>query len=688
MDATNNKIVILPVAKGNSDASHWDENLPTETNAFSESQNTKEIKAGSKATKAVPTETNLPASTRSKETIVVPTSPHGVTQCKRDKTQKQDIQKTDLHGTTKSNALQVLAIKKIPTNAADPTKPERYRLCLSDGEKKQPSAMLATQLNHFIVDEGIQNKGVIQLDRYICNTVSDRKIIIILGVTIVSPAIDQIGDPVAIKADDKPVVTKSAPVASSKVPNVGGGGGHAEPDVKPASNPYMNRNSTVNNVAPRGGQSLDNYQPIQSVNPYTTRWTIRARVTNKREKTYSNARGDGKLFSVDLLDDSGEIRATAFNDTADRLNPAMEIGKVYMIRGGRVKVANRKFSHLNNQYEITFGEDTHVQEVEDLSGVPTVKYDYVDFAQLESMNKENTYVDVLAVVTTVGDIGSILTKKDQKQVSKREIELMDKSRITVRCTLWGNDAENFNDTPGSVISIKAARLSDFNGCSMSVSNNGSYEMNPDSEDAHDLKVWYNAEGKDAQPIKLSGTGSGPRVDRRIMLHQIKDENIGSSEEKPEYWVARATVTYISSSANMLYKACPSPDCNKKVVEESTTEYRCEKCNRTYADYKYRMIPRFSVLDATGQAWISCFSDQGEKIFGKTSQEIGQMKEQSDQAYENAIQGAMFKQFMFKVRAKAETYNDETRAKNTAIEVKPVDPITESKYLITEIKKYM
>lgn len=117
------------------------------------------------------------------------------------------------------------------------------------------------------------------------------------------------------------------------------------------------------------------------------------------------------------------------------------------------------------------------------------------------------------------------------------------------------------------------------------------------------------------------------------------------------------------------------------LKESTTEYRCEKCNRTYADYKYRMIPRFSVLDATGQAWISCFSDQGEKIFGKTSQEIGQMKEQSDQAYENAIQGAMFKQFMFKVRAKAETYNDETRAKNTAIEVKPVDPITESKYLV-------
>ena len=53
--------------------------------------------------------------------------------------------------------------------------------------------MLATQLNHLITENEIQEKGVIQLDRYISNTVNDHRIIIILGVTVISGPIDLIG---------------------------------------------------------------------------------------------------------------------------------------------------------------------------------------------------------------------------------------------------------------------------------------------------------------------------------------------------------------------------------------------------------------------------------------------------------------------------------------------------------------
>lgn len=57
------------------------------------------------------------------------------------------------------------------------------------------------------------------------------------------------------------------------------------------------------------------------------RWTICARVTNKSSiRTWSNSRGDGKLFSVDLLDESGEIRATAFNEQCDKYYDMMEVG--------------------------------------------------------------------------------------------------------------------------------------------------------------------------------------------------------------------------------------------------------------------------------------------------------------------------------------------------------------------------
>lgn len=63
------------------------------------------------------------------------------------------------------------------------------------------------------------------------------------------------------------------------------------------------------------GLSEANVRPISSINPFQNKWVIKARVTAKPAiRTWSNQRGDGKLFSMDLQDQSGEIRATAFNE--------------------------------------------------------------------------------------------------------------------------------------------------------------------------------------------------------------------------------------------------------------------------------------------------------------------------------------------------------------------------------------
>lgn len=55
-------------------------------------------------------------------------------------------------------------------------------------------------------------------------------------------------------------------------------------------------------------------------------------------KAWHNARGDGKLFSFDLLDaNGGEIRAVAFNDTADKFFDMVEPGHVYLVSKGSLK---------------------------------------------------------------------------------------------------------------------------------------------------------------------------------------------------------------------------------------------------------------------------------------------------------------------------------------------------------------
>ena len=73
----------------------------------------------------------------------------------------------------------------------------------------------------------------------------------------------------------------------------------------------------------------------------------------------------------------------------------------------------------------------------------------------------------------------------------------------------------------------------------------------------------------------------------LTFGQVNELGLGVGE-KPDYFLCKGAVAY-ARKENCLYKACPSADCNKKVTEGSGGEYYCEKCNRTYPDFKYRMI---------------------------------------------------------------------------------------------------
>jgi replication factor A1 len=96
--------------------------------------------------------------------------------------------------------------------------------------------------------------------------------------------------------------------------------------------------------------------PVQALNPFLQNWMIKVRVTNKSDiRHWSNAKGEGSLFSCDLLDEHGtEIRATFFKDAVDKFFDVIHEGKVYFMGGGRLKAANRRFTSIKNEYEITF----------------------------------------------------------------------------------------------------------------------------------------------------------------------------------------------------------------------------------------------------------------------------------------------------------------------------------------------
>lgn len=52
-------------------------------------------------------------------------------------------------------------------------------------------------------------------------------------------------------------------------------------------------------------------------------------MTNKSAiRTYTNAKGEGKLFNVELIDNSGEIRASGFNEQCDKFYDLLQIDHV------------------------------------------------------------------------------------------------------------------------------------------------------------------------------------------------------------------------------------------------------------------------------------------------------------------------------------------------------------------------
>lgn len=66
--------------------------------------------------------------------------------------------------------------------------------------------------------------------------------------------------------------------------------------------------------------------PISSLSPYQNKWVIKARVTSKSDiRHWNNAKGEGKLFSMDLMDESGEIRVTAFRDAVDKFYDLIQV---------------------------------------------------------------------------------------------------------------------------------------------------------------------------------------------------------------------------------------------------------------------------------------------------------------------------------------------------------------------------
>lgn len=583
------------------------------------------------------------------------------------------------NGDVKDPVMQVLGVRKITAVGAN----ERYRLLISDGLNVNSFAMLATQLNSMVTSGELSEFSILKIKRHIISNLTDRtkgskQVMILIDLVVMVS-----GDTVGVKiGDPKPIIDNSGQL----VGNDNSVSVDTAPKPRPTPSVKPAQFSVINNGLQRD-IDVDNIHPINSLSPYQNKWTIRARVINKAPiRTWNNARGNGKLFSMDLLDESGEIRATAFNNECEKFFDLIELNKVYFITRGTIKTANKKFSNLNNDYELTLTGESQVFPCYDFdeSQMPALKFNFTQLNKVKDADVDNI-LDVIGVCQSAGDIVNLVSKTTQKELKKRDVTLVDQSMSSVVFTLWDTQAEEFDGSLQPVVAIKGCRIREFMGSkTLSLFGSTVMQINPDIEEAHRLRGWF-----DSLPsnMEFSSISSRSEIGANTQFYTIKEAQLAQlgSGDKADYYSMYAYLIFVKSES-ALYKACPKPECQKKVIDRNDGTYRCEKCNDETENFKYRLLLNIQLSDSTGNQWATLFQEPGEALLGITGAELGKLMEEAKEEYNDVFQRQMFKLFEARARAKMETYNNETRLKVSLVSIKPINYKVASAKLITDIKK--
>ncbi|XWS37265.1 hypothetical protein CRYUN_Cryun19dG0028600 [Craigia yunnanensis] len=581
----------------------------------------------------------------------------------------------------------------------------RYTFNASDGKMKV-RAIFPSNMSSEIISGSIQNKGLVRILDYTLNDIPNKseKYLIVTKCEVVSPALEM-EIKAEVKTEESDIVLKK-PKLENEINNEVKTEG-AVIILKPKQEMVSKSAAQIvheqrENMAPSSRMAMTRrVHPLVSLNPYQGNWTIKVRLTSKGNmRTYKNARGEGCVFNVELTDEDGtQIQATMFNEAARKFYEKFQLGKVYYISKGTLKVANKQYKTVKNDYEMTLNENSVVEEaVNEETFIPETKFNFVPIDQLGPYVNGRELVDIIGVVQNVTSVSNIKRKTDNENIPKRDMTVADETKKTVVVSLWNELANNVGQElfdiadKSPIVAIKSLKVGDFQGVSLSTLGKSTVLINPDIPEAKKLRSWYDSEGKGSSMASIglglspsSKTGARSMYTDRVSLSNITG-NPSLGDDKPAFFSIKAFISLIRPEQAMWYRACKT--CNKKVTEAVGSGYWCEGCQKNDEECSLRYIMVSKISDASGEAWVSTFNEEAEKIVGCSADELDKLKSKEGDliAYQQKLKEATWVPHLLRVCVTQNEYNNEKRQRITVKAVAPINFAEETRFLLEDIKK--
>ena len=461
-----------------------------------------------------------------------------------------------------------------------------------------------------------------------------------------------------------------------------------------------NINNNNNDNSLKYNDEMLMYTSLKHLTTFSRDFLIYVRIIRKSEIKVFNSNNlnnpkSGKLFYFIILDkDENEMQCTCFNKAVDKFYNVITEGKIYEIKGGYVKINDRKYTNIKSDYKIVLDENSKITEKKDNGRIKANKLNVTKIKDIEKLNIYSI-IDLCAVVLEIGEISIKHTRNGDQPMKK--ILIGDISKHKIEFSLWRIHS-SINIKNSDILLIKNAKIGIFNGKNLSTFDDTSIQINPSNsiKEVSELENFIkNYKGEydelsnynDINPIQ-----NKDKMNEKYDTVYIKDslDSIDTIDDVISVSKICATVTQIIHNEKNYYLGCADFNCKRKLIyEENKNIYICPNCKKNYDVPHYYYTLSLRIKDASCEHWIDIFGKTAESIMKISAEEYCNILKEKNQSKLKEISKMIeFKQFNFWCKPKLQMYNmysNSSKKKLYAYKIEPIDHLVESKKVIKYIK---